>query len=108
MPSAVVLLEFYRIAEQARALYLRGDWQLVRKILDERNRTEEHAQALRAVALVATAMAQSLEENVQGPPPSEASGTPSRERDVFSLRRPFDRGDGQDEGPTNYGIQRYY
>jgi hypothetical protein len=62
MPPVVVLPELYRIAEQARTLYLSDNWEFVREVLRERNRTAEHAQALRAVATVATVMAQNLEE----------------------------------------------
>jgi hypothetical protein len=65
MPPVVVLPEFCRVAEQARALYESSadEWEIVRELLHEHNHTEEAAQALRAVALVATIMAESLEEN---------------------------------------------
>ncbi len=74
---------------------LTDDWEFVREVLRERNRTSEHAQALRAVALVATVMAESLEGN----------------GDAYSKDRNEDLGipwgeDHVPQGPTNYRIQR--
>ena len=60
--SHVVLLEMFRVGKQASTLYGSEDWELVCEILTGETRRGT-AQGLRALATVATAMAESLEED---------------------------------------------
>jgi hypothetical protein len=57
----VVLRELCGVARRARALYVSDDWQFVLRTLSHESRAET-AQALRSVAFVAQAMAESLEK----------------------------------------------
>ena len=64
---AVVLLELFRVSGQASALYASEDWEVVRESLSEQSRVEA-VQGLRAVATVATAMADDLESEAGSGP----------------------------------------
>jgi hypothetical protein len=57
---AVVLLELFRVSEQASALYASEDWSLVCESLSEQSRAEV-LRGLRATQAVVEAMAESLE-----------------------------------------------
>ena len=60
-PPGVVLLEMFRVGRQAGELYASEDWEALRESLTGETR-QGAAVGLRALATVATAMADSLEE----------------------------------------------
>ncbi len=62
---AVVLLELFRVSEQASALYTSEDWPLVCEGLSEQSRAEV-LRGLRATQAVVEAMADSLETSYKG------------------------------------------
>jgi hypothetical protein len=63
----VVLLELFRVAEQASALHASEDWSLVREGLSEQSRAEV-LRGLRATQAVVEAMAESLESEAGSGP----------------------------------------